>query len=313
MTRRPIIIDTDPGQDDAVAILLALASPELDVLGLTTVAGNVPLDKTTLNARRLVALAGRDVSVRAGADRPLSRDLVTAEHVHGSSGLDGWDWPAEPAVPLAGTDAVEWIVRSVMETTPRTITLCPLGPLTNVAHALREEPRLAARLEGIVLMGGGYFEGGNITPMAEFNVYVDPEAADIVMTSGARIVMAPLDVTHKALMPRSFINGLASLGTPVGRACAGMLGFYERFDVAKYGSTGGPLHDPCVIAHLLAPGLFSGRDCFVAVETASELCRGATVVDWWGVWPERAANAHVLGDVDAAGLFALLTERLGRL
>ena len=314
MSRRSIIIDTDPGQDDAVAILLALASPELDVLGLTTVAGNVPLDRATRNARPCRrALAGRDVGVRSGADRPLERALVTAEHVHGATGLDGWDWPAEPGIPLAGTDAVDWIVRTVMGAAPGTITLCPLGPLTNVARALRREPRLAARLEGVVLMGGGYFEGGNITPMAEFNVYVDPEAAEIVLASGARIVMAPLDVTHKALMPRSFIEGLGALGTPVGRACAGMLGFYERFDVAKYGSSGGPLHDPCVIAHLFAPQLFTGRDCFVAVETRSELCRGATVVDWWGVWPERGANAHVLGDVDAAGFFALLTERLGRL
>ena len=308
-----IIIDTAPGQDDAIAILLALASPELEVLGLTTVAGNVPLALTALNARRLVTLAGRtDVPVRAGADRPLQRPLVTAEHVHGKTGLDGWDWP-EPTVALAGEDAADWIARTVMAAEPGTITLCPLGPLTNVARALEIEPRLAARLDRIVLMGGGYFEGGNITPMAEFNIFVDPEAADIVMRSGARIVMAPLDVTHKALMPRAFIEGLAAIGTPVGEAAAGMLGFYERFDVEKYGSSGGPLHDPCVIAYLLKPDLFKGRDCHVAIETQSTLCLGATVIDWWNVWPDRPANAHVLGDVDADGFFTLILERLGRL
>ncbi len=309
-----IIIDTDPGQDDAIAILLALASPELHVLGITTVAGNVPLPLTTLNARRLLDLAGRgDVPIRCGAEAPLLRPLVTAEHVHGKTGLDGWNWPDDPEIALAGTDAAEWIARTVMDAPAGTITLCPLGPLTNVARAMEIEPGLAARLERIVLMGGGYFEGGNITPMAEFNIYVDPHAADQVFRSGARIVMAPLDVTHKALMPRSFVEGLAALGTPVGLASAGMLGFYERFDVEKYGGSGGPLHDPCVIAWLLRPDLFTGKDCFVAVETESPLCLGATVVDWWNVWPERAANAHVLRDVDADGFFALLSERLASL
>ncbi len=309
-----IIIDTDPGQDDAIAILLALASPELDVLGITTVAGNVPLPLTTLNARRLIALAKRgDVPIRSGAEAPLVRPLVTAEHVHGKTGLDGWDWPDEPGIALAGTDAAEWIAGTVMEAPEGTITLCPLGPLTNVARAMDIAPGLAARLKQIVLMGGGYFEGGNITPMAEFNIYVDPHAADRVFRSGARIVMAPLDVTHKALMPKSFVEGLAALGTPVGLASAGMLGFYERFDVEKYGEAGGPLHDPCVIAWLLRPDLFKGKDCFVAVETESPLCLGATVVDWWNVWHDRVANAHVLRDVDAEGFFALLLERLARL
>ena len=162
-------------------------------------------------------------------------------------------------------------------------------------------------------MGGGYFEGGNITPMAEFNIYVDPEAADIVFRSGARITMAPLDVTHKALMPRAFIDRLAALGTATGKASAGMLGFYERFDVEKYGTGGGPLHDPCVIAWLLRPNLFKGRDCSVQIETESELCRGATVVDWWNVWPHESANAHVLNEIDADGFFDLIVERLARL
>ncbi|MEM7565946.1 MAG: nucleoside hydrolase [Pseudomonadota bacterium] len=309
-----IIIDTDPGQDDAIAILLALASPELDLLGITTVAGNVPLALTTLNARRIVSLAGRtDVPIRSGAAAPLQRPLVTAEHVHGKTGLDGWDWPEEPEAPLAGEDAAEWIVRTVMDAPEGSVTLCPLGPLTNIARAMAIEPALAGRLERIVLMGGGYFEGGNITPMAEFNIYVDPHAADAVMRSGARIVMAPLDVTHKALMQEAFLESLRALRTEVGNACAGMLDFFERFDMEKYGASGGPLHDPCVIAWLLKPDLFTGRDCFVAIETESDLCLGATVVDWWNVWPERAANAHVLGDIDADGFFALLIERLSRL
>ena len=306
---RRIIIDTDPGQDDAVAILLALASPELDVLGITAVAGNVPLALTERNARALVELAGRDVPVRAGADAPLARPLVTAEHVHGKTGLDGWDVPA-PSRALAPGHGADWIAETVMDEPPGTVTLVCLGPLTNAALALRRAPGIARRLERIVLMGGGYFEGGNITPMAEFNVYVDPEAADAVLRSGAEIVMAPLDVTHQALLPRDFLDALGAHDTAVARACAGMLAFFERFDVEKYGATGGPLHDPCTIAWLLNPGLFEGRRCWVGVETQSELCRGATVVDWWKVWPERKENALVLRNIDARAFFSLLLERL---
>ena len=310
---RSIIIDTDPGQDDAIAILLALASPELEVLGITTVAGNVPLPLTSRNALALVELAGRPgTPVRSGAARPLERDLVTAEHVHGRTGLDGADLP-DPARQLADDDAPEWIARMVMEREPGSVTLCALGPLTNVALALRAEPRIAAHLREIVLMGGGGFEGGNITPMAEFNVFVDPEAADEVMRSGARLTMAPLDVTHKALIPRDFLERLRAMGSATGRAAAGMLGFYERFDVEKYGTGGGPLHDPCVIAWLLRPDLFTGRDCSVQVETRSELCRGATVIDWWNVWPQEPANAHVLGGIDASAFFDLLADRLSGL
>ena len=311
MARR-IIIDTDPGQDDALAVLLALASPEIDVLGITAVAGNVPLPLTSRNTRALVELAGRtDVPVRAGAAAPLARPLVTAEHVHGRTGLDGHDLP-EPTVPLASGFGPDWIAETVREAPSGTVTLVCLGPLTNAALALRE-PGVAGRLEAIVLMGGGYFEGGNITPMAEFNIFVDPEAADEVMRCGVPITIAPLDVTHQALITRDFVDRLRALGTRTGTACAGWLDFFERFDVEKYGSEGGPLHDPCTIAWLLAPELFGGRDCFVAVETQSDLCRGATVVDWWRVWPDRAPNAHFLKDLDADGFFDLLAERIGRL
>ncbi|MEQ9811491.1 MAG: nucleoside hydrolase [Azospirillaceae bacterium] len=312
MDRQKIIIDTDPGQDDAIAILLALASPELEVLGITAVAGNVPLALTEKNARKVCELAGRpDMKVFAGCARPLLRPLVTAEWVHGESGLDGPDLP-EPTMALQEAHAVDWLVETIMAHAPGTITLCPLGPLTNIAMALVREPGIAERVKAIVLMGGGFFEGGNTTPAAEFNIYVDPHAAAAVLESGIPIVMAPLDVTHRALMTRAFIDGLRAIGTPVATAAAAMLDFYERFDMERYGQAGGPLHDPCVIAFLLKPELFGGRDCHVAVETGSALTMGMTVVDWWGM-TDRPRNVHVLREVDAEGFLDLITERIARL
>jgi purine nucleosidase len=309
---RKIIIDTDPGQDDAVAILLALASPELEVVGITTVAGNVPLALTQKNARIVCELAGRpDVKVFAGAARPLVRPLVTAEHVHGKTGLDGPVLP-DPQMPLQTRNAVDFIVEAIMSEPEGAITLCPIGPLTNIALALVREPRIAGRIREIVLMGGGYFEQGNVTPAAEFNIYVDPHAAATVFGSGIPIVMMPLDVTHKALTTRVRVEAFRAMGTAVGTATAELLDFFERFDEAKYGSDGGPLHDPCVIAWLIRPELFSGRHCNVEIETASELTLGATVVDWWGV-TDRPKNVHVMRDIDDEGFFALLIERLGRL
>jgi purine nucleosidase len=310
--KRRIIIDTDPGQDDAVAILLALGSPELEVVGITAVAGNVPLKLTEKNARKICELAGRpDVKVYAGAIRPLMRHLVTAEEVHGKTGLNGPELP-EPKMKLQDEHAVDFIVRTLMEEDSGTITLCPLGPLTNIALALIREPKIASRIKEIVLMGGGFFEGGNVTPAAEFNIYVDPHAADVVLRSGVPIVMMPLDVTHKALTSAKRIAAVRALGTRVGEATAQMLEFFERFDEEKYGTDGGPLHDPCVIAYLLKPDLFKGRSCNVTVETASELTMGMTVIDWWGV-TKRQKNALVMRDIDSDGFFALLTERLGRL
>jgi len=307
-----IIIDTDPGQDDAMAILLALASPELDVLGITAVAGNVPLKLTEKNARKICELAGRpDIKVYAGADRPLVRQLVTAEEVHGKTGLDGPDLP-EPKMPLQDVHAVDFLIETLMREKSGTVTLCPLGPLTNIALALAREPRIAARIKRIVLMGGGFFEGGNVTPAAEFNIYVDPHACDIVLRSGIEIVMMPLDVTHKALTSSKRIAGFREMGTKVCTAAAQMLEFFERFDEEKYGTDGGPLHDPCVIAYLLKPELFKGRICNVSVEIASELTMGMTVIDWWGV-TKRPKNATVMRDIDADGFFELLVERLARL
>lgn len=313
MARQKIIIDTDPGQDDAVAILLALACPDaLEVLGITAVAGNVPLELTAKNARIVCELAGRtDIPVYSGCDRPLGRDLVTAEHVHGKTGLDGPDLP-DPSMPLAQGHGVDFIIDSVRAHAPGSITLCPLGPLTNIATALQKAPDIAARIKQIVLMGGAYFEVGNITPAAEFNIYVDPQAADIVFKSGVDIVVMPLDVTHKALVTKPRNDAFRALGTPVGVAVAEMTDFFERFDKEKYGSTGAPLHDPCVTAYLIQPDLFSGRHINVEIETTSELTMGMTVADWWGVTP-RPPNATFMGDLDADGFFALLTDRLARL
>ena len=313
MTPRKIIIDTDPGQDDAVAILLALASPEdIDVLGITCVAGNVPLDLTTRNARIVCELAGKtDVKIFAGCDRPLGRALVTAEHVHGKTGLDGPDLP-EPTMPLQDGHAVDFIIDTLREHAPGTVTLCPLGPLTNVATALQKAPDIAKRIAKIVLMGGGYFEGGNITPVAEFNIYVDPQAADIIFKSGIPIVVMPLDVTHKALVTAPRNDAFRNIGSPVGIAVAQMTEFFERFDKEKYGSDGAPLHDPCVTAYLIRPDLFTGRHVNVEIETLSELTMGMTVADWWGV-TDREPNATFMGDIDADGFFDLLTERLARL
>ncbi len=307
-----IIIDTDPGQDDAVAILLALASPELEVLGITAVAGNAPLPLTTKNALKIVELARRtDVPVFAGAERPLLRPLITAEYVHGKSGMDGPDLP-EPVTPLAEGHAADYIVRTLRDEPAGTVTLATLGPLTNLALAFAKAPDVIARLQRIVAMGGGAFEGGNTTPVAEFNILVDPHAAQAVFRAGAPVVLHPLDATHKVLTKAARVAGFRDLGTRVGAAVAELLDFYERFDQAKYGADGGPLHDPNVIAWMLAPQLYAGRDVNLEVETGSELTMGQTVVDWWGV-TDRPRNVHFIRDVDHDGVFALLLERIGRL
>ena len=307
-----IIIDTDPGQDDAAAIMLALGSPEIELLGITAVAGNVPLELTARNARIVCEMSGRtDIKVYAGADRPLGRQLVTAEHVHGKTGLNGPEL-FEPSFPLQEKHAVDFIVETLMSEPAGTVSVCPIGPLTNIALALQKEPAIAGRIKQLVLMGGGYFEQGNVTPSAEFNIYVDPEAAALVFACGAPIVMMPLDVTHKVLTTKTRIDRIRKIDNRAARAMTEMLLFFERFDEEKYGTDGGPLHDPTTIAWLLKPELFSGRECNVEIETKSELTRGATVVDWWGV-TDRPKNALVLRDVDADGFFELLTERLQNL
>lgn len=308
---RSIIIDTDPGQDDAVAILLALASPELNILGLTVVAGNVPLALTEKNARKICELAGKpETKVYAGASRPLMKALVTAEEVHGKTGLDGPALP-EPAMKLQDQHAVDFLVETLMHEPVGSVTLCPLGPLTNIALAIIREPAIAARIKEIVLMGGGFFEGGNVTPTAEFNIFVDPHAAKTVLDAGIPLTMIPLDCTHQALTTRARVDRIRAHGTPVTLATAELLDFFERFDERKYGTDGGPLHDPCVIAYLLKPELFDGRHVNVEVVTDSDLTLGMTVIDWWDV-SGRRPNATVLRNVDAEGFFELLTERLAR-
>ncbi|MDF1854148.1 nucleoside hydrolase [Pseudooceanicola sp.] len=310
---RKIIIDTDPGQDDAVAILLALASPdEIEVLGLTAVAGNVPLDLTQKNARIICELAGRhDIKVFAGCDRPLQRKLVTAEYVHGATGLNGPKLP-DPRMPLQDEHGVDFIIRTLRGEAAGSVTLCPLGPLTNIARAFQQAPDVIGKVAEIVLMGGGYFEVGNVTPAAEFNIYVDPHAADIVFKSGVPIVVMSLDVTHKALVTKPRNDAFRALGSQVGVAVAEMTDFFERFDRQKYASPGAPLHDPCVIAHLIRPDLFTGRHINVEIETQSPLTLGMTVADWWGV-TGRPANATFMGSIDDTGYFDLLIERLARL
>ena len=312
MTRK-LIIDTDPGQDDAVAILLALASrDEVDLLAVVAVAGNVPLSRTELNARKILTLAGRaDIPVYAGCSRPMRGKLVTAEHVHGTTGLDGPHFP-EPTMPLQPRHGVDYLVDVLSTEEPGTVTLCTLGPLTNIGMALVKAPTIAPRIKEIVMMAGARFEVGNITPAAEFNVYVDPEAADVVLNSGVPITMATLDVSHQVLSTRERLDRIRALGNRAGLAVADMLASSVQSDIGKYGWASAPLHDPCAIAWLLAPELFCGRTINVSVETASPLTRGATVADWWRI-TDRPRNAHFLREADAAGFYDLLTARLARL
>lgn len=310
---RKIIIDTDPGQDDAVAILAALASPdELDVLGVVAVAGNVPLPLSLLNTRKIVELAGRtDVPVFAGCEAPLTRALITAEYVHGKTGLDGPTLP-DPQIEVQPQHGVDFIIEALRTHEKGTITLCPLGPLTNIATAFTRAPDIIPRVKEIVLMGGGFFEGGNTTPAAEFNIYVDPEAADAVLRSGLPITMAPLDLTHQMLTNEARIAAFRDLGNRSGVATAEMLEFFERFDESKYGWKGGPLHDPCVIAWLLQPEIFEGRQINVEVELESELTLGMTVADFWHI-TDRPKNVMFLRSGDDEAFFNLLVERISRL
>ena len=310
---REVIFDTDPSPDDAVAFLAAIASPQdLHVLAITTVAGNVGVELTAKNARKALELARRtDIPVYAGAEAPLVRPLVTAEHVHGRTGFDGYDLP-EPKTPLRSGFAPEVIVDLVMSRPAKAVTLCCLAPLTNVALAMAREPRLAKHLNGIVLMGGAMSEGGNITPAAEFNFYVDPEAASRVLQSRAPITMIPLDCTHQALITDERLEMLRAAGTPVGTAFYHLLEWNKRFDRAKYGWPGGPLHDATVTAYLLAPDLFAGRTVRVDIECDSPLTLGASVVDWWSV-SGKPANALVLRSIDAEAYFQLIFGRLLRL
>jgi purine nucleosidase len=310
MNQRKVIIDCDPGQDDAVMLLLALACPdEFDILGITTVAGNVPLDLTQRNARIMCELADRtEVPVFAGCDKPMRHELITAENVHGKTGIDGVA-VYQPAMPLQDQHAVDFIIETLLGAENDSITLVPTGPLTNIGEAISRQPDILAKVREIVLMGGAMREGGNTTPSAEFNILEDPDAAQIVMQCGRPLTIVPLDVTHQALVSQIRIEQIRALDTPVGTAVVGMMEFFNRFDSEKYGSDGAPLHDPCTIAYLLQPELFEGKMCNVEIETGSPLTRGHTAVDFWGV-TDKVRNANWLYKLDADGFFALLIDRL---
>jgi inosine-uridine nucleoside N-ribohydrolase len=305
----PVLIDCDPGHDDAMALLLALASPELELLGVTTVHGNQTLEKTTANALRVLEFAGRgDMPVAAGADRPLLREPAVAADVHGETGLDGPDLPPPSGTPV-DEHAVEFLARRIREHASP-VTLIPTGPLTNVALLLATHPDVAERVERIVLMGGAIAEG-NVTPAAEFNIWVDPEAAARVFASGLDVTMIGLDITHRALMTGEHAERLRAAGR-VGTLVAELWEFYSRFHRRIYELGGTPVHDAMAVAHVVRGDLVQTRRVNVEVDCASELCRGRTVVDVWER-TERAPNAHVGLEVDADGFLELLVERIGSL
>jgi inosine-uridine nucleoside N-ribohydrolase len=299
----PILLDCDPGHDDAVAILLALASPELDLLGITTVGGNAPLDRVTDNALRVLALAGRpDVPVAAGAAHPLRGPLRTAPHVHGESGIEGPALPDRIAEPI-DDDAVAFLARTLGDA-DEPVTVIPTGPLTNIARLLGEHPDLKPRIARICLMGGAIGEG-NITPSAEFNMWVDPEAADVVFRSGVPVTMIGLDVTHRSIVWEEEYRALAAEGGTAARIVAGLLEYFQGFHERVYGWRGTPIHDAVAVAHVAHPGLVTTRPYAVAVELDGALTRGRTVVDLRGV-TGMPPNADVGVDIDRDRFVALL-------
>lgn len=304
----PVILDCDPGHDDAIALILALASPELKVLAVTTSAGNQTPDKTLNNALRILTLLGRDdIPVAAGAPKPLARELIIADNVHGESGLDGPKLPDPAFAPQAMT-GIELMARSLRESA-EPVTLVPTGPLTNIALLLAAHPELKGKIARIVLMGGAAGVG-NWTPAAEFNIYVDPEAADMVFKSGIPITMCGLDVTHEAQVMDEDIERVRAITNPVAQCVAGLLDFFMIYHRdPKWGFAGAPLHDPCTIAWLLAPELFHGVECRVDIETRGEHTVGMTVVDRYGL-TGKPANALVLLGLDRPGFIDLLVTRL---
>tara|TARA_B100001250_G_C19782584_1_gene782548 strand:- start:54 stop:995 length:942 start_codon:yes stop_codon:yes gene_type:complete len=307
-----IIIDCDPGQDDAVALFLALSSPdELEILGITTVAGNVPLKLTERNARIICDIAdSKKTQVFAGCSRPMIVDLMTAENVHGKTGIDGIDI-FKPMTLLKELHAVDFIVETLKDAETDSITLVPTGPLTNIALAIIKDPSILNSIKQIVLMGGAMREAGNLSASAEFNMRVDPHAAKVVFECGLPIIVMSLDVTHKVLTSRERVGEIESIGNSVSTATANMLKFFARYDSEKYGIDGAPLHDPCTIAWLLNQDLFSGKECNVRIETESPLTLGHTSVDFWGV-EGNIPNATWMQDVDDDGFYDLLINRLRR-
>jgi purine nucleosidase len=293
-----------------MAILLAHGNPEVELLAITTVAGNQTLDKTTLNARRVCTVAGiTDVPIAPGCDRPLMRQLVTASEIHGESGLDGPSF-GEPTVPLSDRHAVDLIVDLVMSS-DGDITLVPTGPLTNIAMALRHEPGLASRVREVVLMGGSYTRG-NQTPAAEFNIAVDPEAAAMVFEAGWPLTMVGLDLTHQALATQVVSDRIAALGTPVSQMVVDLLTFFRNTNKEESGFDAPPVHDPCAVARVIRPDLVRCVDAFVAIETKGQWTSGMTVTDFRGTFHHRP-NAQVATTLDVAGFWDLMLDALKRI
>ncbi|MGG2018985.1 nucleoside hydrolase [Pseudomonas sp. S8] len=308
-----LIIDTDPGADDVVALLFALASPdELNIRALTTVAGNVRLDKTSRNARLAREWAGReDVPVYAGAPKPLMRTPIYAENIHGKEGLSGVT-VHEPKKGLAEGNAVNYLIDTLKKAKPHSITIAMLGPQTNLALALIQEPEIVNGIKEVVIMGGAHFNGGNITPVAEFNLFADPQAAEVVLKSGVKLTYLPLDVTHKILTSDARLKQIAALNNNASKIVGDILNEYIKSDMEHYGIPGGPVHDATVIAYLLKPELFTGRSVNVAIDSREGITFGQTVVDWYDGL-KQPKNAFWVENGDAQGFFDLLTERLKRL
>ena len=311
--KRKVIITADPGQEAAVALLMTFARPDVfDVLGVVSTAGNIDLTYTTENCLKVVELAGRpEIPVYRGCERPMLRPLVTAEHVHGPTGMDGYDLPA-PRIRTQAQHGVDFIVDTLRAAAPGEVTILSQSPLTNLAMALIHAPDIAPKIREIVMMAGAYFEVGNITPAAEFNIYVDPEAADVVLTSGIPITMLPLDLTHRMRSTPERLARIAAIGNRAGTVLAALLRFSEAFDLQKYGWDGAPLHSPNVPAWILAPQLYESRLINVSIERHGELTLGMSVADWWQI-TDKPRNVTYVRSGDAAGLYDLIVETLARL
>jgi len=311
---KKIILDCDPGHDDAVAIMLAVASDEIDLLGITCVGGNATLENTKLNTLKICSLLNRkDIIIYSGASKPLVYDLVTAEHVHGKSGLDndGEEIKVDEDHFIQELNAVDYIIKTC-KTSEEKIYLCPTGPLTNIALSLKKDPSIKENIKEIVFMGGAALSLGNITPAAEFNIYVDPHAANIVLKSGIPITMMGLDVTHKVNVNKRIIQSIKSNNNKASMFFADLMEFYSKFNNELYDTDESPLHDPCVIAYLIDNKLFYGKKVHVEVEENSELTRGDTVTDWWGV-KKLEPNCNVIVEANSEKFFEILKLELAKL
>jgi len=304
-------MDCDPGQDDAIAILMAIAFPErFDILGITTVSGNVSLEKTTTNALKTCELAGRtDIPVYAGCSRHLVNDAFHMdEDLHGETGLGGTELP-DPETKVQKEHAVDFLIEAILAS-PKKVTLAVTGPQTNIAMALIKDPRIKGNIEEIIFMGGA-LEESNITPSAEFNMYLDPEACRVVFTSGVKLTMLPLDITHKLLTSKTRLEKIRAVGNKQAEAVYSMLAFTEEYDMKRYGMDGGPVHDPSVLAFMLKPELFEGKDVYVTMDLNGEYTRGRTVIDWFDL-TNTTPNIYVIRDGDVDGFFDLIIDCLKR-